>query len=47
MQPVSTENYYDILGCTPANSKEQIATEYRKKSLLVHPDKSSTFLKQL
>jgi len=38
---VGQPTLYDVLGCSPSNSREQITTEYRKRSLLVHPDKSN------
>lgn len=33
------EDCYSVLGCTEHSTKEQITTEYRKKSLELHPDK--------
>lgn len=33
------DDFYAILGCSPFNSQEQIQTEYKRKALLMHPDK--------
>ena len=35
-------NYYEILGCSPLNSTEQIQTEYKRRALKIHPDKLKT-----
>lgn len=32
-------DYYGLLGCVPSSSAEQIAAEYRRRALLLHPDK--------
>jgi DnaJ family protein C protein 12 len=32
-------NYYSVLECNEFSTPEQISTEFRKKSLLCHPDK--------
>lgn len=32
-------HYYDILNCSPESTREQIATEFRHRSLELHPDK--------
>ncbi|ELU15225.1 hypothetical protein CAPTEDRAFT_149044 [Capitella teleta] len=34
------ETFYDILGCDELSSTEQILTEYKKRALCCHPDKS-------
>jgi len=39
-KPREEENYYSVLGCFPSSTKEQIATEYRRKCLEYHPDKN-------
>lgn len=31
--------YYDTLNCSPESTLEQIATEFRHRSLELHPDK--------
>lgn len=36
------QTYYDILGCAPSSSYEQITTEYRLKAKRFHPDKQQT-----
>lgn len=36
------EDFYQILGCSIHSNKSQITTEYRKKALEYHPDKSSS-----
>ncbi|XP_054166984.1 J domain-containing protein-like [Oppia nitens] len=33
------EDYYQILGCDSSSSYEQIVCEYKKRALLLHPDK--------
>ncbi|KAI1291753.1 J domain-containing protein [Halotydeus destructor] len=33
-------NYYQILGCTPSSTVEQLQTEYKIKARQCHPDKS-------
>eukprot|EP00964_Phaeocystis_antarctica_P083108 scaffold52254_cov27-Phaeocystis_antarctica.AAC.1 len=32
-------DYYKILGLAPGASKEEVASAYRKRSLVVHPDR--------
>ncbi|PKY17463.1 DnaJ-domain-containing protein [Rhizophagus irregularis] len=33
------ENLYEVLGCFPTSTTEQISTEYKKRVLHCHPDK--------
>lgn len=35
------EDYYEILGCSPTSSSEEIAQAYRRSALKFHPDKIS------
>ncbi|XP_069188617.1 J domain-containing protein isoform X2 [Procambarus clarkii] len=34
------DNFYDILGCDPMSSVEQIQAEYKVRALQLHPDKN-------
>ncbi|XP_066959580.1 J domain-containing protein [Macrobrachium rosenbergii] len=34
------ENYYQILGCDPSSTVEQIQAEYKVRALQLHPDKN-------
>ncbi|RKP10658.1 hypothetical protein THASP1DRAFT_27542 [Thamnocephalis sphaerospora] len=38
-QPDIYDDLYGVLGCTPSNTAEQIATEYRRRTLACHPDR--------
>ncbi|KAF2343956.1 DnaJ domain, partial [Trinorchestia longiramus] len=33
-------DYYEILGCNPSSSEEQIQAEYRNRAVMLHPDKN-------
>ena len=39
MKAPPEEDYYKILGLEPGASKSEVASAYRKKSLVVHPDR--------
>jgi curved DNA-binding protein CbpA len=41
MLPVSSKNYYDILGVVNTASDQEIRTAYKKKALSLHPDKAA------
>lgn len=38
--PKKEDNYYQILGCDPTSSVEQIQAEYKIRALQFHPDKN-------
>jgi DnaJ family protein C protein 12 len=38
-QPDVYDQLYEILGCTPSSTPEQITTEYRQRVLTCHPDR--------
>jgi len=40
----SDKNYYQLLGCAPSSTKEQIAAEYKIRARQKHPDKKITSL---
>jgi len=35
-----SEDYYNILGCNPSSTVDQIIAEYKAKALSCHPDKN-------
>ncbi len=40
----SVEDYYEILGCDPSSSEEQIMSEFKIRAKEFHPGKINNFL---